>query len=112
MAAFGQVLRLSEIQNNISSGRFEAWVHFLKVSASHWSTHSEVFSNQSKCVIFLSITTVYPSPGKRVWYEDQLQVHNQIFESREAVDYAFMGNRTRMPPTIVGSVKPSKTGSR
>ena len=35
--------------------------------------------------------TVFPRLGKRVWYDDQLQVHNQIFESREAVDYAFMG---------------------
>ena len=39
----------------------------------------------------LSIRTVFPRPGKRVWYDDQRQVHSQIFESREAVDYAFMG---------------------
>ena len=34
---------------------------------------------------------MFPRPGKRVWYDDQRQVHSQIFESREAVDYAFMG---------------------
>ena len=39
----------------------------------------------------LSITTVYPRTGGRVWYEDQRQVHRQIFEGEETVDYAFMG---------------------
>ena len=40
----------------------------------------------------LSIRTVYPKPGARVWYDDQRNVHQQIFESEEAVDYAFMGS--------------------
>jgi putative restriction endonuclease len=39
----------------------------------------------------LSIRTVYPRPGARVWYDDQRQVHRQIYEGEEAVDYAFMG---------------------
>ena len=40
----------------------------------------------------LSIKTVFPSPGGRVWYDDQRQVHRQIFEGDDAIDYAFMGN--------------------
>lgn len=39
----------------------------------------------------LSIKTVFPKPGARVWYDDQRQVHRQIYEGDEAVDYAFMG---------------------
>jgi putative restriction endonuclease len=39
----------------------------------------------------LSIRTVFPRPGARVWYDDQRQVHRQIYEGEEAVDYAFMG---------------------
>ncbi len=39
----------------------------------------------------LSIKTVFPKPGARIWYDDQREVHRQIFESDEAVDYAFMG---------------------
>lgn len=39
----------------------------------------------------LSIKTVYPRPGGRVWYDDQREVHRQIFEGDEVVDYAFMG---------------------
>jgi len=40
----------------------------------------------------LSIRTVFPQPGRRVWYDDQTQVHRQIFEGSDAVEYAFMGN--------------------
>jgi putative restriction endonuclease len=39
----------------------------------------------------LSIKTVFPKPGGKVWYDDQREVHRQIFEGDETVDYAFMG---------------------
>ena len=39
----------------------------------------------------LSIKTVIPKPGRKVWYDDQDRVHNRIFESDESVDYDFMG---------------------
>ena len=39
----------------------------------------------------LSIRTVFPVPGRRVWYDDQREVHRQIFDGDETVDYAFMG---------------------
>lgn len=39
----------------------------------------------------LSIRTVFPKPGNTVWYDDQRQVHQQIFAGDETVDYAFMG---------------------
>lgn len=39
----------------------------------------------------LSIRTVFPRPGARVWYDDQRLVHRQLFESQDFVDYAFMG---------------------
>ena len=38
----------------------------------------------------LSIKTVFPRPSARVWYDDQRDVHRQIFEGDETVDYAFM----------------------
>ncbi len=40
----------------------------------------------------LSIRTVFPRRGARVWYDDQKEVHQQIFAGRETVDYAFMGD--------------------
>lgn len=39
----------------------------------------------------LSIRTVFPKPGGKVWYDDQREVHQQIFEGDETIDYAFMG---------------------
>ena len=39
----------------------------------------------------LSVRTVYPSTGRRVWYDDQREVHAQIERGDELVDYAFMG---------------------
>jgi putative restriction endonuclease len=39
----------------------------------------------------LSIRTVFPRSGARVWYDDQRTIHQQIFSSSEVVEYAFMG---------------------
>jgi putative restriction endonuclease len=39
----------------------------------------------------LSIKTVFPKPGGKIWYDDQREVHRQIFEGDETIDYAFMG---------------------
>jgi len=40
----------------------------------------------------LSIRTVFPKPGNRVWYDDQRHIHRQIYEGEETVEYAFMGD--------------------
>jgi putative restriction endonuclease len=39
----------------------------------------------------LSVRTVFPASGRKVWYDDQRQVHEQIERGDELVDYAFMG---------------------
>ena len=39
----------------------------------------------------LSIRTVFPVPGKKVWYDDQRDIHRRIIESEDTIDYAFMG---------------------
>ena len=39
----------------------------------------------------LSIRTVFPRTGARVWYDDQRRVHEQIHAGEELIDYAFMG---------------------
>src|SRR5690349_8289398 len=39
----------------------------------------------------LSIRTVYPKSGARVWYDDQREVHAQIEAGEEVIDYAFQG---------------------
>ena len=40
----------------------------------------------------LSIRTVFPRTGARVWYDDQRRVHEQIYAGEELIDYAFMGS--------------------
>ena len=40
----------------------------------------------------LSVRTVFPRTGRKVWYDDQRRVHAQIHAGEELVDYAFMGD--------------------
>jgi putative restriction endonuclease len=40
----------------------------------------------------LSVRTVFPRSGRKVWYDDQRLVHEQIERGDETVDYAFMGD--------------------
>src|ERR1035438_1401280 len=42
-------------------------------------------------IYVLSIKTVFPKPGGRVWYDDQRDVHRQIFAGDDTIEYAFMG---------------------
>ncbi len=45
----------------------------------------------------LSIKTVFPRKGARVWYDDQREVHRQIYSGDDVVDYAFMGTDPNSP---------------
>jgi putative restriction endonuclease len=45
----------------------------------------------------LSIRTVFPRRGGRVWYDDQREAHQQIYAGSDAVDYAFMGADPNSP---------------
>jgi hypothetical protein len=70
------------------------------VSASHWSTRSGNVQATADAVL-LSIKTVFPKPGGKVWYEGEREVHRQIFDGVESVNYAFMG-QTRMRRITAG----------
>lgn len=39
----------------------------------------------------LSIKTVVPRKGARIWYDDQKAAHNQVYNGDETVAYSFMG---------------------
>jgi putative restriction endonuclease len=45
----------------------------------------------------LSIRTVFPRRGGRVWYDDQREAHQQIYAGDDVVDYAFMGSDPNSP---------------
>jgi putative restriction endonuclease len=45
----------------------------------------------------LSIRTVFPRQGGRVWYDDQREAHQQIYAGDDVVEYAFMGTDPNSP---------------
>jgi putative restriction endonuclease len=45
----------------------------------------------------LSIMTVFPRAGARIWYDDQRKVHRQIYAGDEIVEYAVMGTDPNSP---------------
>ena len=45
----------------------------------------------------LSIRTVFPRSGGRVWYDDQREAHRQIYAGDDVVEYAFMGTDPNSP---------------
>jgi putative restriction endonuclease len=45
----------------------------------------------------LSIKTVFPRRGARVWYDNQREAHRQIYTGDDVVDYAFMGTDPNSP---------------
>lgn len=49
-----------------------------------------IFKPRAMCYL-LSIRTVFPRTGARIWYDDQRRVHEQIHGGEELIDYAFMG---------------------
>ena len=42
----------------------------------------------------LSVKTVFPRRGGRVWYDDQRDAHRQIYAGDDTVEYAFMGENS------------------
>jgi hypothetical protein len=61
-------------------------------SESRSSTRSVAFSSRSRCGFCFQSRRFFPKPDGKVWYDDQRDVHRQIFEGDETVDYAFMGD--------------------
>ena len=91
VAAFGHVLRLSESRNNITAE--DLWNGFtFEGNRIPLVNRQRGIFKPKQMQYLLSIMTVFPRPGKRIWYDDQLQAHRQVFESGEAIDYSFMGN--------------------
>lgn len=45
----------------------------------------------------LSVTTVVPRRGRRVWYADQTSAHRDIYSAEAGVTYSFMGDDPEVP---------------
>lgn len=90
LAAFDHVRQLISIRANITSADLGAGFQFEGKRIPLINPQRGIFK-PSRMKHLLSIRTVYPRPGGKVWYDDQKVIHQQIFEEHETVTYAFMG---------------------
>src|SRR5215469_3075939 len=89
-AAFQHVRKLCEVHNDLSARELKPGFLFQGERIPLINPQRGIFKPQQMRFL-LSIRTVYPRPGAKVWYDDQREVHRQIFEGEETIDYAFMG---------------------
>lgn len=90
MAAFEHLRRLSETRPHLNAEDLKPGFVFNGERIPLVNPQRGIFKPRQMRFL-LSIRTVYPKKGGKVWYDDQRDVHRQIFEGSEAVDYAFMG---------------------
>jgi len=90
LAAFERVRRLSELHDQLTTRELSPGFVFEGERVPLMNPQRGIFKPRQMRFL-LSIKTVFPRPGARIWYDDQRKVHRQIFEADETVDYAFMG---------------------
>ena len=90
LAAFAEVRRQLGIRGDLSSADLRAGFDFAGERIPFVNPRRGIFKPR-RLRYLLSISTVFPREGARVWYDDQRQVHEQIFKGEDVVDYAFMG---------------------
>ncbi len=90
MAAFERVQRLSQIHDHLTATELRPGFVFQGERIPLINPQRGIFKPQQMRFL-LSIKTVFPKPGGKIWYDDQRKVHRQIFEGEETIDYAFMG---------------------
>ena len=90
LAAFAHVRRLARERGGVLTGRelqqgFELEGERIALLGGHG-----IFKPKQMTRL-LSIRTGIPEPGGRVWYDDQLEAHEQLFTRPEHIDYKFRG---------------------
>ncbi len=90
IAAFEHVRKLSETCDHLTAKELKPGFIFEDTRVPLVNPQRGIFKPRQMSYL-LSIKTVFPRPGSRVWYDDQRKVHRQIFEGNEVVEYAFMG---------------------
>ena len=90
MAAFEHVRGLAEVHRHLTAVELRLGFSFRGKRVPLMNPQRGIFKPQQMRFL-LSIKTVFPRPGSKVWYDDQRDVHRQIYEGDETIDYAFMG---------------------
>lgn len=89
-AAFAHVSRLNATKDHLTSADLAQGFDFEGQRIPLVNPQRGIFKPK-QLKNLLSIRTVFPRPGAKVWYDDQRLVHRQIFESNDLIEYAFMG---------------------
>ena len=89
-AAFESVRRLVEVRGELSSADLKVGFEFFGQRIPLVNPQRGIFKPQ-RMRYLLSIRTVFPRAGAKIWYDDQREVHRQIYQGDELIDYAFMG---------------------
>src|SRR3546814_18913338 len=79
-AAFDHVRRLSEVHGHLTARELSPGFIFEGQRMPLVNPQRGIFKPRQMRDL-LSIRTVFPRSGARVWYDDKRQVHRQIFES-------------------------------
>jgi putative restriction endonuclease len=90
LAAFNEVRRLMEVRGDLPASELAGGFVFQGERIPLINPRRGIFKPRQMQYL-LSIKTVFPRFGARIWYDDQREVHRQIYEGDEAVEYAFMG---------------------
>jgi putative restriction endonuclease len=90
MTAFAHVRRLAEIHDHLTAAELKPGFIYQGQRIPLINPQRGIFK-PAQMKYLLSIKTVFPKPGGKVWYDDQRHVHRQIYDGDESVDYAFMG---------------------
>src|SRR5712691_12382407 len=90
VAAFEHVRRLSEVHDHLTATELKPGFLFKGERIPLMNPQRGIFKPH-QMEFLLSIQTVFPKPGGKIWYDDQREVHRQIFKGDETIDYAFMG---------------------
>src|ERR1700732_5643731 len=90
MAAFEHVRRLGDVHVPLTAAELKPGFLFEGERVPLINPQRGIFKPQQMRFL-LSIKTVCPKPGAKVWYDDQREVHRQIFDGDETIEYAFMG---------------------
>jgi putative restriction endonuclease len=90
LAAFEHVRRLNDAHGHLTANELKPGFMFDGERIPLMNPQRGIFKPRQMRFL-LSIKTVFPRPGARVWYDDQRDVHRSIFEGDETINYAFMG---------------------
>jgi putative restriction endonuclease len=84
MAAFEHVRRLGELHDHLTATELKPGFIFDGERIPLMNPQRGIFKPQQMRFL-LSIKTVFPKPGGRVWYDDQRDVHRQIYDGDELI---------------------------